>query len=237
MARAWALAFALSLCGACAPPTGLSQPASEAPPLPDYVHERYFIEPASSRRPERGAEALRFALTPGGCSPGPGCARSAIATGEAWQPGHQTMIGFEIRVPRDFAHRGPGLSVARFRAGRGGPLLIDMTLDRDRGLTAFGRVCLPPEVFGQWRRVYLRMAWAQDETGFVEIRCGRGDILSEPVIYAAEGIATHPPGAPARYDLHLGLVADRPVSRPVTVEMRRILWRRLYVVLGRPAGG
>ena len=57
-----------------------------------------------------------------------------------------------------------------------------------------GRQCIAPEDFGQWRRVYLRMAWAGDDSGFIEARCGDpGPVTGVPVIFAASDLATNRP--------------------------------------------
>ncbi len=174
--------------------------------------------------------------------------RSVLTSGDAWRNGNEYMLGFEFRVPRDLDHPGPGLSIARWLAG--GETLYDLALDSNRGVLFLGRTCQAPGEFGQWQRVTMRVRWARDDAGYLELRCGNGPLHSAPLVFARSGFPTSwgarclmdefcEPGvaAPgARFRWHIGVIADEPETLPddgVRVQIRRAVQRRLYVVFGR----
>ncbi|MHA7875981.1 hypothetical protein [Roseivivax sp.] len=205
--------------------------ATPAPSLTAFLPPRFIADPRNIAPPQPEPGALRFAL-PARARPG---ARVALRMGESWQPGHRNMFGFEILIEPETLPRQTPLTLARWQAGPEGPVLLEMTLDARHGLLVENRRCVGPAGFGTWRRVYLRILWSKAPSGYLEVRCGTGALATMPVIYAREGIATHPPGAPPRYDLSLGLIAGRTLAAPAEVRLRRIIWRRLYVVFDRVA--
>lgn len=176
--------------------------------------------------------------------------RSVLLSGDAWQNGREYMLGFEFRLDPDLRYRGDGLSIARWHASDVGPPLFDLRLDSDQGVTFLGRTCQSPENFGTWQRVAMRIRWAADDTGYIDLRCGPGPIQSAPLVFARDGFPTNRgtrclPETPCAPDItpnpqaylwQLGVISDRPSALPtdgVTVEIRRAVQRRLYVVFGR----
>lgn len=233
--------------------------APQAPPPPgraalaEGLPWTLGLHPASVGAPEvQGGEA-RFSLARGQCAGGDcgrGAGRMALSGGEGWRLGFQNMFGFEINIDPDLAYRGRGLSVARWSGADTGRVLFGFDLDAQRGLTFLGRSCVAPQDFGQWRRVYVRMEWAGDDAGFIEVRCGAGQVHEVPVIFAASGLPTNRPLActaggacragdergAERFEMQLGLIADRVNALPaggVGVSLRRFVERRLYVIFDR----
>jgi len=222
--------------------------AAAAPDRPDWLPEHYVLSPRSGIAPRRDGEGIVFAIAPGRCSEyrdasGPddcatGARRSVLSGGSIYRTGHQYLHTFEVFVPGDFeAQAGRGrYSVARWQ-GAGGERLFDLELDAQRGVSFRGQTCVPPSGFGQWQRVYVRLGWAQDPTGFFELRCGAGTVQEARLVAALGDLATaraHS-GAPVeRFEFQLGLIHDGVGRVPASVEiqMRRVAERRLFVVFG-----
>lgn len=249
-----ALCLSLAACQTeVAPATAI---AAAGPSRAAWLPEHYVISPRSAIPPERVGEGeIAFRVAPGRCTAyadgsGPGdCAtgsvRSALSGGSIYRLEHQYMHSFEILVPADFAASAGGarFSVARWQ-GADGPnrRLFDLELDARRGLTFRGATCVPPAGFGAWQRVFLRVRWAADRTGFLELRCGDGVVHSAPLIYArgAEATAVTERGATVqRFEYQLGLIHDGrgagSLRGATAIRMRRISERRLFVIFGLEA--
>ena len=145
------------------------------------------------------------------------------------------------------------LSIARWE-GADTPLnqLFDLKVDATRGVTFLGRTCVPPSEFGKWHRFNLRIKWTDDQTGFIEARCD-GSLHTGLPIFAQSNIATNralqclresncDPSAnhrPDRFNMELGIIVDGGGQSQIvpngglTVKMRRVIVRRLYVIMGR----
>jgi hypothetical protein len=202
----------------------------------DWLPEHYVVAPGSDTAPRPDGEAIVFRLDPGERV-------SALAGGSIYRLGHQYLYSLEVFVPADFAARAGSarFSLARWRgAGGAAPRLFQLALDARRGVTFRGRTCVAPSGFGQWQQIYLRVRWAAEATGFLELRCGRGQAYNAPLVHVESDVATargdRGGGALAdRFAFRLGLMqeAGRP-TQPVEVRMRRIAERRLYVVFNPP---
>lgn len=177
-------------------------------------------------------------------------ARSVLRTGDLWRNGNEYMLGFEFRVDPNLVYRGGGLSIARWQAADVDETLFDLQLNSTRGVTFLGRTCQSPDNLGEWQRVTMRVRWAEDATGYVELRCGFGPVQSAQLVFARSGFASNRgarclPEMPCRpgdmpnpqaFLWQVGVVSDRPGALPangVTVEIRRAVQRRLYIVFGR----
>lgn len=175
--------------------------------------------------------------------------RSVAVSGQQWELGNAYMAGFEFRVdPALRASRG-GLSVAHIIDAETGRVLYDLEVDGRRGVTFLGRTCQAPEDFGEWQRMTIRTRLAADGTGYLEMRCGIGPLTAQPVVFARSDVPTARGGAclsdPARCDRaaparafqwQTGILADSAAAIPgggATVEIRRMVHRRLYVVFTR----
>lgn len=227
-------------------------PRSARPPAFDDPEIVFTLRPGDCTR-------AADAYGPGDCARGAG--RTAITTGQVWdegadwEPGQMFLYSFEFRV--DPALSGGGarapVAIARWKQrDRPGGTLFDLAFDPVRGVTFLGRPCVPAEALGGWHRFNLRIRWAADATGFIEARCD-GSLHAGPPVFARSGLATDRPlrctadgtcgpvgdGGADRFQMDLGIIADAPGARAtlpregLTVAMRRLVVRRLYVVFGR----
>lgn len=62
--------------------------------------------------------------------------------------------------------------------------IYEMKLSAQRGATFMSSQCFTPEQFGQWNSVDMRIKWASDNTGQIEVKCN--DVL----IYKREATVT-----------------------------------------------
>ena len=266
------LALAAFLLAAC-----MGDPSAEVRPpesrdLPDWFAPYFVVDPRSAAAPEIDGREIVFRIARGDCSwvadaRGPSdcarnTARSVVTTGRAWQLGEQYLISFEFWIdpalktrsyfnPRAALtdRRSSRLSIARW-SGTEHPdnQLFDLKVDATRGVTFLGRTCVPPERFGRWHRFDMRVRWAQDTTGFLEVRC-HGDLFSGAPIYARGNFATNQPlhcipanncrpgdaKNPSGFEMQLGIIHERASSigrNGVTVRMRRVVERQLFVIFG-----
>lgn len=235
----------LLLLAACQPSTS----AERIPPygtggLAPWVPWTFSIAPQATRPPEFAGGEVIFRAGRGEAS--------SLSTGARWRLGHQYLLSFELWIDPALARsRASGLAVARWNGvAPAETRLFSLDLDAARGVTFLGRTCVAPSAFGTWQRVYLRVRWEADATGFLELRCGAGPVHAAPLVYAASAIATNRPlTCPAagdcapgrgpgaeRFAMELGILPGAaPLVPPggVSLRMRRIVERRLYVVLGR----
>ncbi|WP_322867818.1 hypothetical protein U5922_017355 [Aquicoccus sp. G2-2] len=102
---------------------------------------------------------------------------------------------------------------------------------------------MAPAALNTWHSVEVRIAFANDDSGFLEIFCDRKPIWAQshfrtalpPVCRLSEGCTKGVP-APARFAWQVGLLARGRIVRRVSVEMRRIFFHRLFVIPHRVVG-
>ncbi len=221
--------------------------------VPDDLEATYSIGPRSAIAPEFGANGhVLFQLGQPRCTNladvfGPsdcrtGVSRSVLSTGDIWEPGQQYLFTFEFRLDPEMLRRTGPVTLARWQAAdRASSPLFELTADARNGASILGRQCATTDDLGDWTRFWMRILWADDQTGYIEVRCGGAvQIHNSPVIFAASNVPTgcrraRPCSTPARaFNLQLGLIGtSRAAARGATVEMRRIAERRLYVVFDR----
>ncbi|MEZ5714251.1 MAG: hypothetical protein R3D85_03175 [Paracoccaceae bacterium] len=182
-------------------------------------------------------QTVRFHLAPGQ-------RRSSLHTSHAFGLGQTYLLGFDI-------HRGATplparpVTIARLMRGTGTPgapetEIAAIRLDARNGITAFGRQCIPAAQLTRWHSVELRVAMADDDTGYLELFCDRRPVWAQqktrttlpPPCRRAQG-CTRPVPPPVRYDWQLGLIAAGPVRQPLGLDMRRIFYHRLFVIPNR----
>ena len=255
--------------------------------VPHWLPPNFIIPDRSATMPVFQDPEIVFTVNQDDCSPrsdGRGasdCAtrttRSVISTGKVWDEakdwrlGQRFLFSFEFWVDPALAYAGyrnpnakltdnfsSQLSIARWQgADFANNQLFDLKVDATRGVTFLGRTCVPPSGFGGWHRLNMRIKWANDNTGFLEVRCDGGLHTGLP-IYAASDIATNQalhcfaenncdPGVlkdPQRFDMQLGILFDHETANGqrvfprippegLIVKMRRLVVRRLYVIVGR----
>jgi hypothetical protein len=159
--------------------------------------------------------------------------KSEIATGGRWRLGETYKYEFDFWIDPTLTHRGhetsnaiytnnfnSRLEIARWQGeGYVKNHLYDVEADTTRGVTFLGRTCVPPSQFGSWHRFEMRIRWANDETGYIEVKCdGR-------TVYADTKVATNQaphcflenhcePGVfkdPDRFNMQLGILFDKEV--------------------------
>jgi len=232
----WRLALALAVllpagCGG----TGPVYPTSDR--LDPWVSTPAAVDPASDRAPAISGQVAR-------CRLDPGQRRSALRAGGKWGPGETYLLGFDIRaMPGPLPARPVTISrLLRLGVPPGTPAveIAAVRLDARNGVTVMGRSCIPAAQLGTWHSVELRVALADDDTGFLEAFCTRRPVWARdalrttqpPTCRRAEGCTTPAP-RPARFEWQLGLIADAPLSRPAAIEMQRIFFHRLFVIPNR----
>lgn len=62
--------------------------------------------------------------------------------------------------------------------------IYEMKLDSKRGATFMGSVCFSADQFGKWNTLDLRVHWAKDATGSVQLTC------NGKLVYSAENVVT-----------------------------------------------
>ena len=249
--------------------------------IPTWVAPNFVISPRSATEPRFSKPEIQFRLQRGNCSnwsdgrAPSDCAtrtsRSVIASqSDYWQLGGRYLLSFEYWVDpavatRPYRARGAtqtdGITsrMSIFRVtGEGNPnhQLFDLKVDAVRGVTFLGETCIPPSEFGKWHRFDLRMRWAADDTGFLEIRC-HGNLYRGAPIFARSDFPTTRalhcfpanncvPGdrrTPRQPQIELGIIYDglgpggrgfAPIpASGVTVRFRRLVERRLWVIFNR----
>ncbi len=275
------LALAFLLVAGCDSSLSPGEPPSKASRgLPDWFAPFFVVDPRSATAPEIDGDEIVFRVAEGECSRvtdarGPsdcarGTARSVVTTGREWRLGEQYLISFEFWIDprlrtRDYhnpravlaGRRSSRLSIARWSGNRPPDnQLFDLKVDATRGVTFLGRTCIPPSRFGYWHRFDMRIRWARDNTGYLEVRC-HGDLYSGTPIFARSNFATNQPlhciranncrpgiaKSPDGFEMQLGIIYEGGprVSRlgpeGVAVRLRRVVERRLLMVFGREEKG
>jgi len=248
--------------------------------IPAWVAPNFYIPANSARRPlfTRKSKEVIFRVQQGDCSTAikegasrSDCTtkttRSVIKTGESWTTPQRYILSFEFWVDPTLAYRGYAnprasktdgyssqLAIARWQ-GEDQPnnQLFDLKLDAKRGVTFMGKTCVPPSGFGSWHRFYMRIRWADDDTGFIEVRCDQSLYSGVPVFAKSNFPTTQALDCfrenncdpkrrinPKNFSMQLGILFDGSAGRMprigaqgLTVKMRRIVERRLAVIFGR----
>ena len=173
----------------------------------------YSVSRFSAQPPEIANGEIAFTLFPGDCSSrnyGDGrgendCrnmnSKSQIG-GCCGEMGQTMVYAFDVWIDPKLRHRGHHQPEAASMTGQGvnnsrveiarwqGSNLIknhiyDVEVDRTRGITFLGRRCAGPERFGSWVRFEMRVKWANDENGWIEVNCDGAPV------YRAQGLATN----------------------------------------------
>lgn len=223
------LAWLLTACNE----TGMGPVYPTPEQLPEWVVSADAVDPRSDRAPVVDDPLVTFRL-------GPGDRRSALRAGQDWRLTNRYLFGFDVRLARG-ALAGQRVTLARLkRLGSREEELVSVEADTRRGVTIFGRTCIPAAELGNWHKVEIRIRLADDDTGFLEVFCDRRPIWAEtgmrttkpPVCRRREGCTTPVPH-PVRVEWQLGLLADSGARRGIEVQMRRIYHRLLFVIQNR----
>lgn len=128
-----------------------------------------------------------------------GNVRSNLAYGTWTKLNQSVEYRFDIWMEPSFNYRGFFNSHAtgylldsmdsRLRlASWEGPLLHNfiyiLKADKYHGITFLGEQCQSPGQFGQWVTFAMKIRWASDKTGWIQVSC------DDRVIYARDGLAT-----------------------------------------------
>ncbi|MDQ2091834.1 hypothetical protein [Marimonas arenosa] len=213
-------------------------------PTPNYfdpwVSAEDTLDPRSDRAPLITYRTATFRLFPGE-------SRSALRTDKDFGLGQTYLIGFDLRVDRrQLTNRPVTLSrvlrTTGTEAADGSPAtqIISVELDARRGATVLGRSCIPPAQLGRWHSIEIRIAMADNDTGYIEVFCDRRPIWAQenfrttlpPICRLREGCTRGVP-RPVKFEWQLGLMADGRLARGLEVQMRRIFYHRLFVIPNR----
>lgn len=223
---------ALALMAACAGQTE-GPIFSIADGLYPWVEAPTSIDPQSENTPQFNDPTVTFALAKGD-------RRSTLRTGDEWRIGQSYLIGFDIKV--DPARLAGERVVVSQLVGSGPPeaKIAAVELDAKRGVTVFGRQCIPSEQLAEWHRVEMRIKLSNGDTGYLEVFCDRKPVWARmdirttqpPVCRLREG-CTVDVAKPARFEWRIGLMSKRPVRQPVRVDMRKLHQREIFYVPNR----
>lgn len=201
--------------------------------LYDWVTVPGAIDPASDRDPDIIGEGVSFRLSPGQ-------RRSALRTGEDWRLGQTRLFGFDIRADR--AALGSGqVDISRLvRAGDPGSPIVSAQLDARNGVTVMGRNCIAAEDLSEWHRVEMRIRLSNADNGFLEVFCDRKPVWARTKLRttvaqdcAETGGCVTRGTTPMGFEWQLGLMRDRSLSSPVSIQMKRLHQRLLIYVPNR----
>lgn len=258
--RVWLLALACLAVAACDSEFSPGEVPSRAERgMPEWVAPSFRLSERTARAPgfDDGTGVVAFTIGPRDCSRArpdrapPDCAtgtkRSTIVTGTQWEFGERFLLSFEFNLDGALGAGAPAFDIARWRAGDDSAAVpFALTADPRRGVTFLGRTCIPAEEMGGWHRFDMRVKWAGDATGYLEVRC-HGSLYSGAPIYARSDFAVnrHPycdrDGACGDgrgrvlndLRMEMGVIRRGPLARDLTVRIRRIVERQLTVVLNR----
>ena len=204
------------------------------PELYEWVKDPDAIDPTSDQTPSVADPVVTFRLDPGD-------RRSALRTGEDWRLGQTYLFGFDVRVASGTLGSDTIALSRLFRTGGGTSEIASVQLDADRGITVMGRDCIAPPDLRERHRVEMRIRLSNKDAGFLEVFCDRKPIWARtkirttfpPVCRLSEGCVADVP-KPTRYEWQMGLLSERSVSTPVTVQMQRLHYRILLYIPNRP---
>ncbi|MDU8928717.1 hypothetical protein RXV86_15100 [Alisedimentitalea sp. MJ-SS2] len=218
-------AFALSGCMEDGPI--LFEPSQD---YSDRVSKTCSVVPGSDIAPVVASDRVEFELPPGGdCS--------ALRFGDDWALGHNYLMGFDVRLDRNRIGSRPVTLARLVRSGASETELVSVKASRQNGITVLGRRCVPASEFGTWHRVELRVALSDQDEGFLEVFCDRKPIWAQdkirttlpPVCRRSEG-CTIPVAKPVRFEWQIGLMTRHAVAHRLKIEMRRVFYRRLFLI-------
>lgn len=201
--------------------------------LYDWVSVPGAIDPLSDQAPLISGSVVTFRLSPGQ-------QLSALQTGEDWRIGQAYLFGFDVRLDPEALGPHP-ITVSRLtRVTVPESEIASVLLDRRRGVTVFGRTCVPPEKLAEWHRVEMRIRVANDDKGFLEVFCDR-----KPIWAQKDMRTTFPPGCrlregcnddvaqPARFAWQIGLMPVKAVSKNTEIQMQRLHQRLIFYIPNR----
>lgn len=236
--------------------------------VPEWVEPNLFVPARSARLPTyRWGEVIFHAkqgdcthvVDPAGASD---CAtrrtRVVMAKNRVFKQefdfklGQRYLISFDFHITPDQLPKGTRFSMARFYGSRH-PVnpLFDVQVDAKRGVTFHGTQCVSPEDMGGWHRFSIRMRLANDNTGFLEMRCDRPLRVGLPLLAKSEVNTARPfdcvlgrrcrrGPVPHQFSVEMGIIADPVAGRfapmpaeGLTVRMKRVIAKRLFVIIGR----
>ena len=199
----------------------------------EWVSATGSVDPLSDQAPLIEDPTVTFLLSPGQ-------RRSALQTGDDWRIGQAYLFGFDVRL--DPATLGPNpitiSSLSRVTAPES--VIASVSLDRRRGVTVFGRSCIPVEKLSEWHRVEMRIRIANNDTGFLEVFCDRQPIWAQknlrtvfpPVCRLQDGCGAAI-AKPARFKWQIGLISEKAITRRVEIEMQRLHQRVIFYIPNR----
>jgi hypothetical protein len=203
-----------------------------------WVQAPSSVHPVSDRAPLVGDPIVAFGLENGERN------STLVATGEwggnEWRTGQTYLFGFDVRVDPG-ALRNETVSLARLSRTSASPTdIISAELSAALGVTVMGRTCIAPNELHDWHRVEFRVRLTDRDTGYLEVFCDRKPIWARtgmrttlpPICRLSEG-CDDVVSRPVRFEVQMGLMADTRVTRPITVQMRRLHYRRIFYVPNR----
>ncbi len=171
----------------------------------------------------------------------PGQRRSALKTGDDWRIGQSLLFGFDIRLdPESLSD--DTFTISRFtRVTAPTDEIVTVSLSRQRGVTVFGRSCIPPERLSEWHRLEMRIRIANNDNGFLEVFCDRKPIWAQedirttfkPICRLRDGCEDDI-AKPARFAWQIGLMSETPVTKYAEIQMQRLHQRLIFYIPNRP---
>lgn len=203
--------------------------------LYDWVKSPEAIHPESDQSPVISDPAITFRLKRGE-------RQSALRAGEDWRTGQIRLFGFDVRVVGNVLPSEVVDISQLYRVGSPSTKIISVQLDAKRGVTVFGRTCIAAKDLGAWHRVEMRIRLRNDDFGYLEVFCDRKPVWARtnirttfpPVCRIREGCNLAVP-EPQRYEWQVGVMANRGLSKPFTLQMQR-LHHRLLIYTPNRAG-
>jgi hypothetical protein len=234
----WApfLLVAMLLPGCTAPDTGPIYQVDSSPY--SWVKASSSVHPASDRAPIVGDPIVAFRLDTGERN------STLVAAGEwggnEWRTGQTYLFGFDVRTDPG-ALRNEVVTLAQLTRSSASPaVIISAELSAARGVTVMGRTCIAPSELRDWHRVEFRVRLSDRDTGYLEVFCDREPIWARtgmrtalpPICRRSEG-CDDVVARPVRFEVQMGLMSDTGVTRPISVQMQRLHYRRIFYVPNR----
>lgn len=199
--------------------------------LPAWVSDA--VDPASDNTPLISDPVVSFQLMPGERT-------SALRAGEDWRLGQSFLFGFDVRLDEPIPNQATVTLSRLTRITAPSQEIVSIKLDRQLGVTVFGRSCIAPEDLTEWHRVELRVRLKDDDKGFLEIFCDRKPVWAQnglrttmaPICRLADG-CDDTISTPVRFTWNVGLMSDAAVPEATAVEMRRLHQRVIFYIPNR----